>query len=70
MQNLICNQRFVGPESFQGYLSRPINIYTVHGNYNVFPVHVDGQNLYCVETGPLGQQLVVPLGDITSIKCA
>jgi hypothetical protein len=69
MQNLEYSQRLVGPEYFQGYLSRQINIiFTINGNYNVYPLHVDSQNLYCTENGTM-LAMIVPLGHITSIQC-
>ncbi|AFQ19938.1 hypothetical protein J2N67_006407 (plasmid) [Bacillus thuringiensis] len=68
MQNLDYNQRLVGPEYFQGYLSREINIFTINGNYNIYPLHVDSQNLYCTENGTM-LPMIVPLGHITSIQC-
>jgi hypothetical protein len=68
MQNLEYSQRLVYPEYFQGYLSRQINIFTINGNYNVYPLHVDSQNLYCTENGTM-LAMIVPLGHITSIQC-
>jgi hypothetical protein len=68
MQNLEYSQRLVGPEYFQGYLSRQINIFTINGNYNVYPLHVDSQNIYCTENGTM-LAMIVPLGHITSIQC-
>lgn len=63
VQSKACRSRI-----FQGYLSRQINIFTINGNYNVYPLHVDSQNLYCTENGTM-LAMIVPLGHITSIQC-